>query len=203
MRAIIALITFFALPLSALAIERPMAVDAARDHIRGPADARISLIEYSDYQCTHCRRLHATLTRLLRQERKNVRWVFRHYPLPAHPLARTAAHAAECAAAQKNDAAFWRITDILFRSNKFEATAFAKSQGIDTKAFTDCIAEETYRQRVQEDIKDGVAAEVTGVPTTFLWDHETDKVYRVDGAQSIGTFKTLIRHIVEPTTEGN
>jgi hypothetical protein len=45
--------------------------------------------------------------------------------------------------------------------------------------------------------------EGTGVPTTFLWDHETDKVYRVDGAQSIGTFKTLIRHIVEPTTEGN
>lgn len=63
--------------------------------------------------------------------------------------------------------------------------------------------EETYRRRVQEDIEEGVAADVTGVLTTFLWDHETDKIYRVDSAQSIGTFRTLIRHILETETENN
>lgn len=88
-------------------------VDANRDHIQGPADARVTLVEYGDYQCGYCRRAHAGIQRL-QEERLpgQIRYVFRHFPnTRLHPDAQRAAEAAEAAAAQGR---FWDMHNYLF-----------------------------------------------------------------------------------------
>lgn len=197
MRRSIIVLAFLLLPVSALGAERPAAVDPARDHIRGRLNARISLIEYGDYQCPFCRKHHPVMLRLSRQYRNDVNWVFRHFPLPFHPLARTAAHAAECAAEQKGNAGFWRFTDTIIRAQNFNAADYAAAHGMDSEAFTTCISDESFRRRVQEDVEDAMNAGVSGTPTTFFWDHETDTVYSIEGAYPISAFRKVIDGILK------
>ncbi|MBA3731829.1 MAG: thioredoxin domain-containing protein, partial [Gammaproteobacteria bacterium] len=88
-------------------------VDTVRDHISGPVDARVTLLEYGDYQCAYCRRAHAGIMEL-RDERLpgQLRYVFRHFPNERlHPQAQLAAEAAEAAAAQDR---FWDMHEHLF-----------------------------------------------------------------------------------------
>src|SRR5215208_1836194 len=83
-----------------------------QDHSLGPASAPVTLVEYGDYECPHCRRAHPIVQRALRRMDERVRFVFRHFPLAeAHPHARQAAEAAEAAGAQGR---FWEMHDILF-----------------------------------------------------------------------------------------
>ncbi|MBI1833580.1 MAG: thioredoxin domain-containing protein [Candidatus Andersenbacteria bacterium] len=82
------------------------------DHARGPAGARITMLEYSDIECPYCQQFHPTLERVMEEYPNDVRWVYRHFPLEQiHPHAREAANATECAAVQGK---FWELTDYLF-----------------------------------------------------------------------------------------
>src|SRR6266487_7154837 len=93
-----------------LSFKTPPVVGPA-DHVRGPSQATVTVIEDSDYQCPYSKQMHSELKKLL-SESSRVRWVFRNRPLEAiHPLARQAAVAAECAGRQGK---FWEYSDALF-----------------------------------------------------------------------------------------
>lgn len=86
-----------------------------KDHIKGNANAKITLVEFSDFQCPFCRRFHPTAQQALDAYQGNVRWVYKHFPLDSiHPEARPAAEASECVAEQKGSEGFWQFADILF-----------------------------------------------------------------------------------------
>lgn len=86
-------------------------VDLENDHIRGDKDAEIAIIEYSDYECPFCRRVHPTMQQLVDQYDGKVMWVYRHYPLSFHPEAMPLAIGAECAGELGGNDAYWEFTD--------------------------------------------------------------------------------------------
>jgi protein-disulfide isomerase len=93
------------------------------DHVRGPADAKITIIEYSDLECPFCERFHPTMEQLIKEYPNDVRWVYRHFPLAIHPGARAKSHAAECAAEQ---GLFWEFTDTLFKAGTSWLSSLSK-----------------------------------------------------------------------------
>ncbi len=84
------------------------------DHITGNADARVVLVEYSDYECPFCKQFHPTMKQLMTEYEGDIAWVLRDYPLPFHPNAQKAAEAAECVADIGGTDAFWEFSHAVF-----------------------------------------------------------------------------------------
>lgn len=84
------------------------------DHFRGNKDARLVLVEYSDYECPFCQQFHPSMTQLMDEYGDKIGWVYRHYPLSFHPSAQKAAEAAECVTQLTDNETFWEYTDALF-----------------------------------------------------------------------------------------
>ncbi len=138
--------------------------------VRGPENARITLITFSDYQCPYCISSEKVLAEVLAKYPKDVRLVQRHFPLDQiHPFARPAAEAAMCADAQGR---FWEFHDAIFALNgKIDEKSFGaigEALGLDGKALASCISERTFKDYVTNDAKAGEAAGVTGTPAFFV-----------------------------------
>jgi protein-disulfide isomerase len=156
-------------------------VDVPREggHARGPDSAPIQLIEFSDFECPHCRGAHVALKDLLSRYREEVRFVFHHYPLsqkcnPSMPVAGhehacEAAVAAECAAEQGQ---FDPYTNLLFanQDDLGEKTRqrVAADVGLDEKKFRECLAGADAPARVKADVEVGQRAGVRSTPTFFI-----------------------------------
>jgi hypothetical protein len=82
------------------------------DHISGNANATVTIIEYSDFECPYCKQFHPTLERIIKESNGNVKWIYRHYPLHQHSFSMLVA--AECVAKLKGEDAFWKYGDLLF-----------------------------------------------------------------------------------------
>jgi len=137
---------------------------------RGPADARVTLITFSDYQCPYCIRSEKTLAQVLAKYPKDVRLVLRHFPIDQiHPFARPAAEAAMCADEQGK---FWEFNDALFalegRIDETSFPAIGEKLGLDGPALASCIAERRFKEYVEADAKAGQTAGVTGTPAYFV-----------------------------------
>ncbi|MBK7949915.1 MAG: DsbA family protein [Deltaproteobacteria bacterium] len=138
--------------------------------VRGPAEAPVTLITFSDYQCPYCIRSEKTLAEVLAKYPKDVRLVHRHFPLDQiHPLARPAAEAAMCADEQGR---FWAFHDAIFAlSGQIEEASFAAigaKLGLDGKALETCMAERRFKEFVETDVQAGELAGVTGTPAFFV-----------------------------------
>ena len=143
------------------------------DHIVGPDDAPVVLVEYGDYECPHCRRAHAILPRVLARLGDRVRFVFRNYPLTdVHARARLAAEAAESVAAHAGNAAFWAMHDILFENQDALETddllGYADAVGAPMELVADDLATGRQRPRVRRDMDSAERSGVTGTPTFFV-----------------------------------
>jgi protein-disulfide isomerase len=141
-----------------------------RDHTTGPANAPVTLVEYGDYECPHCRRAQPMVQGLLRNMGENLRFVFRHFPLgEAHPHSRRAAEAAEAAGAQGK---FWEMHEILFHNQDAledeDLIMYAAKIGIDFQRVSGELAAGTYTKRVRDDFRGGVRSGVNGTPTFFI-----------------------------------
>ncbi|HOA24848.1 MAG: Na+/H+ antiporter NhaA [Aggregatilineales bacterium] len=146
-------------------------VDLARDHIRGPEDAPVILVEYGDFQCPHCGAVKGILSELEERLGEHYRYVFRHFPLTdRHPHAQLAAEAAEAAGAQGK---FWEMHDRLFQAGPLKLSRanlvqYAREIGLDVERFERELDEGVYTERVREDFESGLKSGVTGTPSFFI-----------------------------------
>jgi protein-disulfide isomerase/uncharacterized membrane protein len=149
------------------------------NHARGPADATVTIVEFSDFECGHCAAFHESVEDVLPRLGQSVRVVFRHFPLDAgcnprvsakiHPQACLAAVAAECAGEQQK---FWQYHDVLFEHqqtlDRQFLIAYAERLGLDVKRFTACLGSAEARARVERDAAQGGTLGVDSTPTVFI-----------------------------------
>ncbi len=150
-------------------------VDDNFDHIMGNKKAKVTLIEYADFECPYCKQFHTTMKQAMEKYGDRVRWVFRQFPIESiHSQARAEALASECAGEQGQ---FWKFADILFANTQGEDTLdlsklqlYAAQAGVDVPTFNECYKTEKYAQKVDEDIADAQSAGAQGTPYTLLFD---------------------------------
>jgi protein-disulfide isomerase len=147
-----------------------MPVTDERDHIQGPADAPITLVEYGDYQCPFCGAAYPIIKDVQASMGDKLRFVFRNFPITtAHPDAELAAEAAEAAAAQGR---FWEMHDLLYenqaRLGAEDLHAYAERLGLEVERFDRELAGHAHFDRVREDFMSGVRSGVNGTPTFYV-----------------------------------
>lgn len=150
-------------------VDLAVPVDEERDHVRGPLDAPVTLVEYGDFECPHCGRAEPVVRELL-AELGDVRYVWRHLPLvDVHPRAQLAAEAAEAAAEQ---GAFWPMHDLLFAHQDAltppDLVRYAAELGLDVGRFADDLRRHAGSVRVADDLESADLADVSGTPTFFV-----------------------------------
>lgn len=145
-------------------------VSPERDHIWGPVNAPVTLIEYGDYQCPFCAVAHSVVKAVEAQIGDQMRFVFRHFPMTTvHPDAENAAEAAEAAGAQRR---YWAMHDTLY--NNYQALegrqliSYAAALGLDVEQFMADVAAHAYASKVSEDFMSGVRSGVNGTPSFFI-----------------------------------
>jgi protein-disulfide isomerase len=159
-----------------------MPITADRDHIQGPADAAVTLVEYGDYECPYCGAAHPIIKEVQARMGERLRFVFRNFPITtSHAHAEQAAEAAEAAASQGR---FWQMHDLLFenqrRLGKEDLRAYAQTLGLDVGVFDKELAEHAHAARVREDFMTGVRSGVNGTPTFYINGRRHDESYDVD-----------------------
>lgn len=141
-----------------------------RDHVAGPDDAPITLVEYGDYECPSCGMAYPIVKAVQRELGTKLRFVFRYFPLAEiHPHARHAAQAAEAAAAQGR---FWEMHDLIFEHQRAledrDLIRYAEMLGLDAARIAGELEDGTYAKRVRDDFRSGVRSGVNGTPTFFI-----------------------------------
>ena len=147
-----------------------VAVDDDRDHIQGPADAAVTLVEYGDYECPYCGAAYPIVKELQARMGDRLRFVFRNFPITtSHPHAEQAAEAAEAGAAQGR---FWEMHDLLYENQTQlrdqDLHGYAEQLGIDVERFDKDLAEHVHAPRVREDFMSGVRSGVNGTPSFYV-----------------------------------
>jgi len=140
------------------------------DHLQGPEHARVTLVEYADFECPTCKVAAPTIKMLLDQFPNQIRFAYRHFPLEdAHPHALLAAEASESAAAQGS---FWPMHDLLFRNQAHlkdkDLSRYALEVGLDMARYTAEMDDHIYLQRVREHIDSGRRSHIRATPTFFV-----------------------------------
>lgn len=139
------------------------------DHIRGPKNAKVTIVEYSDFECPFCSRFFPTTKQILEDYPNDVRLVYRHFPLSFHAEAVPAAEAAECAGDQGK---FWEYHDKLFENQAGMGDALysqiAKDLRLNTSKFEECRTSGKYTQKINDQQAGGAAAGVQGTPHTIV-----------------------------------
>jgi Na+/H+ antiporter NhaA len=163
-------------------------VDPDRDHIRGPEDAPVTVVEYGDFECPYCG-LAEPVVRELLAESGDVRYVWRHLPLSdVHPYAQVAAEAAEAAAEQ---GAFWPMHDLLLSHQDDlrvpDLTRYAGDLGLDVERFRDALRTHAGTVHIAEDVDSADVSAVSGTPTFFI------NGRRHHGAYDIDTLTSAVR----------
>ena len=144
-------------------------VDPNRDHLRGPPDAPLTLVEYGDFQCPHCAEAEPTIRQLL-ADFADLRYVWRHLPLnDVHPQAQLAAEGSEAAATQ---GAFWPMHDLLLQHRGQlgydHLIDYARRLGLDVARFAIDLQTHRWSDRVAADVESADLSGVSGTPTFFI-----------------------------------
>jgi Na+/H+ antiporter NhaA len=163
-------------------------VDVARDHIRGPQESLVTLLEYGDLECPYCGQAEPIVRQLL-SEFGDIRYVWRHLPLTeVHPNAQLAAEATEAADAQ---GAFWEMHDLLFQHQDAlglrDLIRYAGELGLDVDRFTDDVKHHVGAARVASDVDSADLSKVSGTPTFFI------NGIRHHGAYDIASLKAAVK----------
>ena len=155
--------------------------DPERDHVQGPIDAPIALLEYGDYECPFCGEVQPIVTEIQRRLGDDLCFAFRHFPLTnVHPHAEHAAEAAEAAGEQ---GAFWPMHETLFANQDTlddESLAqYAAAIGLEEKRGLQEVISNSHSHRIREDFRSGIRAGVNGTPCFFI------NGQRYDGARAL------------------
>ena len=160
------------------------------DHILGNPNAKIKIVEYSDPSCPYCKVFHNTMKKVMEEygPAGTVAWVYRHYPLDKpdasgnilHPNAGLESQAFECAADQGGNDKFWKYTNRLYEVTPSvtgdtpqglslsQLPVIAKFAGLDVEEFSNCLATNKFKDKVESDFNDGVNIGIQGTPTSII-----------------------------------
>jgi protein-disulfide isomerase len=174
-------------------LERPQAPELAikteGEASMGPKDAKVTVFEFSDFQCPFCARGKERVTELKKIYGNKIRVVFKHFPLPMHPEARPASEASMCINEQSSDK-FWKFHDGLFEKQDKMATAdlkeLAKKVGADMKKFEECFEGKKYAAHIEASIEEARKFGVDSTPTFFV------NSQPIRGARDIAEFREII-----------
>ncbi|MBD3279457.1 MAG: thioredoxin domain-containing protein [Candidatus Pacebacteria bacterium] len=170
------------------------------DHIRGKQNAKIVLIEYSDYECPFCSRFHPNMKQIRDEYGDDVAWVYRHYPLEMlHPNAKKAAETSECVAKYAGNEAFWQFSDTIYEriSNDKTITSeenllkLAGEVGANSNQIKNCLDGGEMTAVVEDQQAGGSNAGIGGTPGTILVTKD-GKYELISGAQPVEQLKTTI-----------
>ena len=168
---------------------------------KGPDNAKVTIVEYSDFQCPFCSRGYQTLEKqVLANYGDKVKFYYKHYPLPFHPWAKKGAVAAECAKEQKPEA-FWKLYAYLFENQgqitpdnvKDKSTETLKDTGVDMAKWNDCFDNQKTAAKVDAQMQEGSNVGVRGTPGFII------NGRLVSGAQPYENFKNIIDDELGPT----
>src|SRR5258705_11531955 len=143
----------------------------AESPVRGDADGPVTIVEFSDFQCPFCARAAPLIADVLKKYPKGVRFVYKQFPLPMHPMARPAAQASLAAQEQGK---FWEMHDVLVQNqptlDPAKADDYAKQAGLDVKRFKSDLEKnrEAYDKRIDVEMQLGNVVDVRGTPTLFI-----------------------------------
>jgi protein-disulfide isomerase len=158
------------------------------DPVAGPADAPITMVLFSDFQCPYCQRLEPILATLQERFRGQLRLVWKDFPLPIHRDARAASEAARCAGEQ---GAFWSYRDRLFENQsdlgELQFRTLAATIGLDERRFADCLASNRFDAFIEATIAEGRRLGVNSTPTMFI------NGAAVTGAVPLSRLESLLR----------
>ena len=170
-------------------LPQPRVEVAASGPARGPKDAKITIVEFSDFECPYCGAAHDTVDKVMNEYAGKVRLVYRQFPLSFHPHAAKAAEASLCALDQ-GEGKFWEYHDVLFKNQKKLAPDDLKTHatevGLDAQKFGSCLDSGTKKAAVDADEKAGLEAGVGGTPAFFI-----NGIF-LNGAQPFDEFKRVI-----------
>jgi protein-disulfide isomerase len=152
------------------------------DHVRGPANAPVTLVEYGDYECPHCRLAHPIVNAVRQHFARQLRFVFRHFPLSQiHPNAETAAESAEFAGAHGR---FWEMHDGIYENQDRLGLpllfALVRTLGLSELELQSALASGEYDPRLRADFLGGVRSGVNGTPSFFINGERHDGSYAFD-----------------------
>ncbi|MEM2138341.1 MAG: thioredoxin domain-containing protein [Candidatus Anstonellaceae archaeon] len=158
---------------------------------QGAADAKVAVVEYSDFQCPFCQRAYPTVKQLMNEYGAKVKFYYKHFPLSFHQNAQKSAEAYECALEQGKN---WEYHDKLFDNGQADGTGlnnadlkkYASDLGLDTAKFNSCLDSGKFASKVQADAAEGSANGVSGTPTFFI------NGQAVVGAQPYATIKSVV-----------
>ena len=173
--------------------------------VRGPANAPVTIVEFSDFQCPLCRSFALILDEALSKDADDVRVVFHHLPLIIHPWARMAAEAAGCAQIQGNEA-FWSLHDRIFQDQAAITKENAKeklaelarnSKGVDAAAIDKCLANGMSVGLVLKDLNVAETYQINATPTVFINGH------RIQGVENAAKPREMIAEARKEATESS
>jgi protein-disulfide isomerase len=140
-----------------------------KDHIQGSGTAPLELVEYGDFQCPTCGESYLVLKKVQHQLGKDLRFVFRNFPLTQHPDAFGAAMAAEAASLQHK---FWEMYDLLYRNQlylgKYYLLSYAIDIGLDIDRFENDLQSDALALKIRADLEGGEKSGVTGTPNFYI-----------------------------------
>lgn len=181
-------------------VPSPVSIDTSKDYVRGAKNAAIMLVEYSDFECSFCKKHFPTMDQLLKDYEGKIGFVYKHYPLPFHKNAQKSAETSECAGEQGK---FWEMHDKLFTANDLSVEnikKLAKDLKLNTNQFNKCLDDGKYEQKIKDQTQEAVKFGVTGTPATFV------NGYKISGSYPVSLFKEVIDAILagkDPATVEN
>ncbi len=178
---------------------KDIAAPDASDPVKGGANAKVVIQEFSDFQCPFCKRVEPTVLAIEKEYGNKIKIVWRHMPLPFHKNAPMAAEAAQEVFAQKGSAAFWTFHDKLFagdgddaaRTDRPQLEKIAQDLGVDMDKFKAALDGSTHKAKIDADAEVGNKAGINGTPAFVI------NGYYVSGAQPEAAFKKLINRALK------
>ena len=168
-------------------LEDPVSIDVAGAPVKGPQDARITLVEFSDFECPYCSAAVTQVDRIMAAYPKDIKLIYKQFPLSTHPHAQMAA---EASLAAKDQGKFWEMYEVLFKNfrrlSREDILMFAKELGLDLDKFQADMASGKYKGVIEKDQKDGDAAGVYGTPSFYI----NGKQY--NGEVSLASLKPIL-----------
>ncbi len=171
-----------------------------KDHVKGAKDAKVTIIEYTDFECPYCKKFHNTMKEVLSEE-SDVKLIFRQFPLDSlHPKnARKAAEASECVDKLGGNEAFWKFANEYFSTTKTndrwniddELEKIVKISGVDKSEFDKCYLNNEFKDKVQKDVDNAIKTGGRGTPWSILIT-KSGKTIPINGAFSKEKIKQMI-----------